>query len=487
MKTFCVVVLLVLCFAVGMAGQQVGSGARPAAVGAPARPAEAAGQGLEEERIAEGEPRTLALWEGKAPGAVGDLEVDRPTITRYAVWWTHEATAAVIVFPGGGYQHLAMNHEGRQIANWLNAAGITAFVVKYRLGPRYHHPVELEDAQRAIRMVRARAKEFRVLPDKIGVMGFSAGGHLASTTETHFDLGNAQAVDPIERVSSRPDFAVLAYPVISFTADYTHVGSRKNLLGENPPAEVLRELSGELNVTAQTPPTFLFSSSTDDDVPPQNSVAFYSALLKAGVPAELHIFERAPHGVGLDFGDLAVGEWSRLLLNWFRVRGVIARVGIEGGDRVRRLVISGEKDQEQDPPSQPEGGAPWPRLLRGRMGGAEKAAGLRGRRPALQVVGLRSFYEGGATRGCGEDRVTATPEIGWGYFWYWVGETCSSQFTALPSSFSWMAMWVMAVVGVAPCQCFSAGGIQTTSPGWTSSTGPPSRWTQPTPDAMISV
>ncbi len=176
---------------------------------------------------------------------------------------------AVIVLPGGSYQHLATNHEGRQIANWLNALGITSFVLKYRLGPRYHHPVELGDAQRAIRMVRARAKEFGVLPDQIGVMGFSAGGHLASTTETHFDAGNPQATDPIERASSRPDFAVLAYPVISFTAEYTHQVSRRNLLGENPAPELVKELSSELNVTPQTPPTFLFSSSTDTVVPPK--------------------------------------------------------------------------------------------------------------------------------------------------------------------------------------------------------------------------
>jgi len=269
------------------------------------------------------EPRTMRLWEGAAPGALGDDEADRPTLTLYAASHDHEPSAAVIVMPGGGYQYLATNHEGRQIANWLNAMGITAFVLKYRLGPRYHHPIELGDAQRAIRMVRARAKEFGVLPNRIGVMGFSAGGHLASTTETHFDSGNPQASDAIERVSSRPDFAVLAYAVISFTAEYTHQGSRKNLLGDNPESGLIRELSSELNVTPQTPPTFLFSSSTDTAVPPENSVLFYLALRKAGVPAELHIFAEAPHGVGLDLNDPAVGEWSRLLLDWFRERKIL--------------------------------------------------------------------------------------------------------------------------------------------------------------------
>jgi acetyl esterase/lipase len=278
---------------------------------------------LQEHQDPSAEPLTIALWVGEAPGSLGDGDSDRPTLTLYAPSSEHSPSAAVIVFPGGGYGYLATNHEGRQIANWLNAMGITAFVLRYRLGPRYRHPVELGDAQRAIRLVRARAREYRVLPDKIGVMGFSAGGHLASTTATHFDSGNPQASDPIDRTSSRPDFAVLAYPVISFTAEYAHLGSRSNLLGDNPGPQLVRELSSELNVTPQTPPTFLFSSSTDTGVPPENSVAFYLALHKAGVPAELHIFENAPHGVGLDLNDPSVGEWSTLLLHWFRERKLI--------------------------------------------------------------------------------------------------------------------------------------------------------------------
>jgi acetyl esterase/lipase len=269
------------------------------------------------------ELQVLRLWEGAAPGALGDAEEDRPTLTLYRASRWDDPRAAVIVIPGGGYHWLAMNHEGRQIANWLNGMGITAFVLKYRLGPKYHHPVELEDAQRAIRMVRARAKEFYVLPDKIGVMGFSAGGHLASTAETHFDAGNAAATDAIERVSSRPDFAVLCYPVITMMAPYAHEGSRENLLGKNAPAELVKEFSNELNVTAGTPPTFLWSSSTDTVVPPENSVGFYLALRKAGVPAELHIFAEAPHGVGLDLGERGVGMWSALLVEWFRGRGIL--------------------------------------------------------------------------------------------------------------------------------------------------------------------
>jgi acetyl esterase/lipase len=218
-----------------------------------------------------------------------------------------------------------MNHEGRQVANWLNAMGISAFVLKYRLGPRYHHPIELGDAQRALRTVRARAAEFGVKPDRIGMMGFSAGGHLTSTAETHFDSGNPNAADLIDRVSSRPDFVVLGYPVISFTAPYTHRGSAQNLLGDSPDPKLLEDLSNELHVNSQTPPTFLFSTSEDTTVPAENSVAFYLALHKAQVPAELHIFQRGPHGVGLDLGDPALGEWPKLLINWLRGLGLLEK------------------------------------------------------------------------------------------------------------------------------------------------------------------
>src|SRR5258708_5359587 len=270
------------------------------------------------------EPTTVPLWPNGVPGALGDEDRDKPTLTIFLPTKNQATGVGLVICPGGGYVGLASNHEGRQVANWLNSMGIAAFVLKYRLGPRYHHPIELGDAQRAIRMVRARATELAVAPDKIGVMGFSAGGHLASTTETHFDSGNPQANDPIDRASCRPDFAVLAYPVISLAAEYTHQGSKKNLLGENPRPELVRELSGEFNVTQQTPPTFLFSTSTDTVVPPENSVAFYLALRKAGVPAELHIFENAPHGVGLDLSDPSVGEWSNLLIHWLHERKLLA-------------------------------------------------------------------------------------------------------------------------------------------------------------------
>jgi acetyl esterase/lipase len=271
------------------------------------------------------EPQTISLWEHGAPGALGNHDDDNPTLTIYLPVDPSASGTAVIVAPGGSYGMLASNHEGRQVANWFNALGVTAFVLKYRLGPRYHHPIELGDAQRAIRLVRSRAKEFGFLADRIGMMGFSAGGHLASTAGTHFDNGNPSASDPIDRVSCRPDFLILAYPVISFTAPYTHQGSATNLLGENADANLRAELSNELHVTPQTPPTFLFSTSADTSVPPENTVAFYLALRKAGVAAEMHIFERGPHGVGLDLSDPVLGKWPVLLANWLRARGLLSK------------------------------------------------------------------------------------------------------------------------------------------------------------------
>jgi acetyl esterase/lipase len=269
------------------------------------------------------ETQTFPLWENGAPGALGHEDIDIPTLTYYPA--AHAVPMAVIVAPGGGYRNLSMNNEGRQIANWLNAVGISAFVLKYRLGPRYHHPIELGDAQRAVRLVRTRAAEYKVKPDRIGIIGFSAGGHLTSTAETHFDSGSPDAADPIDRASSRPDFAILCYAVISFIAPYSHRGSGQMLLGDSPDPKVLEDLSNDLHVTAQTPPTFLFSTSEDTTVPSENSVAFYLALHKAHVPAELHIFQKGPHGVGLDLGDPALGEWPKLLVNWLRGLGVLEK------------------------------------------------------------------------------------------------------------------------------------------------------------------
>jgi acetyl esterase/lipase len=268
-------------------------------------------------------PEIIPLWEGHAPGALGDEDRDKPTLTIYLPRSSTTNGTAIVVAPGGGYGHLDSNHEGRQVANWLNALGITAFVLKYRLGPRYHHPVELGDAQRALRLVRSRAQEFHIRSNRVGMMGFSAGGHLASTAATHFDDGDPSAADPVDRVSCRPDFLVLGYPVISFTAPYTHQGSVTNLLGENPDPKLREELSNELQVKPQTPPTFLFTTSGDTAVLAENSFAFYLALRKAGVPAEMHIFESDLHSVGLALNDPALDEWPTLLANWLRGKGLL--------------------------------------------------------------------------------------------------------------------------------------------------------------------
>jgi acetyl esterase/lipase len=260
------------------------------------------------------------LWPSGAPGALGNEDADKPSLTFYLPEATRATGTGVVVCPGGGYQMLAMDHEGKQIAQWLNSIGIAAFVLKYRLGPRYHHPAPLLDAQRAIRIVRSRAQELHVSPHDIGIWGFSAGGHLASTASTHFDAGDPKAADPADRASSRPDFAILAYPVISFTTEYTHTGSRDNLLGKNPDPKLVEFLSSEKQVTRDTPPTFLFHTDEDDGVPSENSVLYYLALRRAGVPAEMHIFQHGPHGVGLAPTDQVLSLWSHCLANWLKAR-----------------------------------------------------------------------------------------------------------------------------------------------------------------------
>jgi acetyl esterase/lipase len=268
-------------------------------------------------------PQAMPLWPDGAPGALGTADADIPTLTPFLVPAGHGVGTAVIVCPGGGYGALATDKEGDQFARWFNSLGVSAFVLKYRLGPKYHHPVELGDAQRAIRTVRARAAEYRVSPDRVGIMGFSAGGHLASTAGTHFDTASANPADPIDKVASRPDFLILAYPVISFTTPYVHRGSMRNLLGDNPDPKLVESLSNELQVTAQTPPTFLFHTNGDTGVPAENSVLFYLALRKAGVPAEIHIYEKGPHGVGMAPNDAALFTWTSRLADWLRVRGLL--------------------------------------------------------------------------------------------------------------------------------------------------------------------
>jgi len=278
-------------------------------------------------------PQTIPLWPNGTPGALGDADADKPELTFYRAG---RSGTAVIIAPGGAYRNLSMDGEGRQEAYWFNAMGVSAFVLKYRLTP-YHHPAELNDAQRAIRIVRARAQEFGIQPDRIGMMGFSAGGHLTATAGTHFDSGNAGAADPMERVSSRPDFLILCYPVISFQPGVAgsnvlsaYASSGRNLLGDNPDAATLNNLSDELQVTAQTPPTFLYHTTNDNLVAVENSVQFYLALRKAHVPAEMHLFENGPHGSGMGLTDPSLSAWPTLLMNWMRGRGLLTGTGGRG-------------------------------------------------------------------------------------------------------------------------------------------------------------
>ncbi len=263
----------------------------------------------------------LLLWPDGAPGRKGEEEEDRPSLAVYRPPAERATGAAVVVCPGGGYGFLAVDHEGQQVAAWLNGLGITAFVLRYRIAPRYGHPAPLQDARRAMRTVRARAGEWDLDPGRIGIWGFSAGGHLAATAGTQFDTGNPRAEDRIECASCRPDFLILAYPVISFTEECAHVGSRRNLLGDAPTPELVEQMSAERQVTAETPLTFLFHTDEDEGVPPENSVLFYLALRRAGIPVELHVYERGPHGVGLAPSDPVLSSWGDRLADWLRTRG----------------------------------------------------------------------------------------------------------------------------------------------------------------------
>jgi acetyl esterase/lipase len=274
---------------------------------------------------AHGNREFLLLWPAGAPGALGTEAVDKPKITIYRAPAEKANGASVVVCPGGGYGVVAADHEGKQVAEWLNSFGVSAFVLQYRLGPRYHHPAPLQDAQRAIRLVRSKAREFGIDPRRVGILGFSAGGHLSSTAGTHFDAGRATDVDPIDHESSRPDFMVLAYPVISLVSPFTHKGSLANLLGSDPDPKLVESLSNELQVTKDTPPTFLFHTADDPGVPVANSIVFFEALQKAGVPAEMHIFAHGPHGVGLAPKDPALSTWPALCAAWMKGLGVLDR------------------------------------------------------------------------------------------------------------------------------------------------------------------
>lgn len=264
----------------------------------------------------------IVLWPAGAPGAIGNEALDIPTLTPYLPPKEKATGAAIIVCPGGGYTHLA-DHEGAPVAEWLNSFGVTAFVLKYRLGPRYQHPAPLLDAARAIRLVRSKATEWALDPERIGILGFSAGGHVASTVGTHFDAGKAGASDPIDRSSSRPNLMVLIYPVITMR-DKAHAGSKKNLIGDKPSPELVTLLSNDEQVTKETPPTFLVHTMNDTAVPVENSMGFAAALRRVGVPFELHLYERGPHGFGLGGGDPILSTWPDRCADWLRVHGFAA-------------------------------------------------------------------------------------------------------------------------------------------------------------------
>jgi acetyl esterase/lipase len=266
----------------------------------------------------------LKLWEGDAPGATGKEEKDTPALFLYPAPKDKATGAGIVVCPGGGYGGLAVDHEGEQVAQWLNSIGVNAYVLRYRLGSAgYRHPVMMNDVNRAIRTVRAKASEWNNDPHRIGVLGFSAGGHLASTAVTHWDEGKADAADPIDRVSCRPDWGVLVYPVITMTSPYTHNGSRENLLGKTPDAELVELMSNEKQVNAKTPPCFLVHSVDDKVVPPENSLMFAASLTKNGVPFGMVILEKGGHGYGLGGKDPVLSTWPALCAQWMRGRGFL--------------------------------------------------------------------------------------------------------------------------------------------------------------------
>jgi acetyl esterase/lipase len=269
----------------------------------------------------------LLLWPEGAPGALGSEPADIPTLTPYLPSPERATGAAVVICPGGGYGNLA-SHEGEGYARFLNEHGIAAFVLKYRLGSnQYRHPAMLQDAARALRFVRSNVAEWGVDPGRIAIMGSSAGGHLAASLLTHFDAGQPDHPDPVERQSSRPDIGILCYPVITM-GEGTHQGSRRNLLGPEPSPELVRLLSTEKQVTLQTPPTFLWHTSEDAAVPVSNSLSFASALAAHGVPFDLHVYEKGGHGMGLgsrDYDPSKHHPWTRDLLFWLAGQGFVDR------------------------------------------------------------------------------------------------------------------------------------------------------------------
>ena len=272
-------------------------------------------------------PRDLEpvpLWPNGAPGAKGNTAADIPTLIPYLLEG-RENRPAVVICPGGGYGGLAMSHEGHEIAAWLNRNGIHAFICNYRhRGKGYGHPYPLMDAQRAIRIVRGNSTKWKVEPDRVGILGFSAGGHLASSSATHDSIGKLDASDPLNGLECRPDFAVLCYAVIGFGKSYTHRGSQRNLLGKNPAPDLIRFYSNENRVDKKTCPTFLWHTAEDRSVPAENSVRYFLQCQKHGVPSSLHVFEKGRHGIGLAKSTPAARKWPDLCISWLSASGFIA-------------------------------------------------------------------------------------------------------------------------------------------------------------------
>jgi acetyl esterase/lipase len=283
------------------------------------------------------EGRVIPLWPEGVPGALPNGGVERvedgrvynvqiPTLTAFPAPAASATGTAVIICPGGSYGRLAVAHEGSELVKRLNAVGVSAFILKYRL-VEFGHPAPLRDVLRAVRIVRSRAPELGVRPDRIGVLGSSAGGHLAASAGTLFDAHEGRTGAELDAVSARPDFLVLLYPVITMTTPYTHALSRRNLIGDAPAPALIERLSLETQVTPSTPPTFLVHTAEDTSVPLENSLLFFQALRRAGVPAELHLFEKGPHGFGTASGLGPTSDWPKRLEDWMRFHGWLDPAG----------------------------------------------------------------------------------------------------------------------------------------------------------------
>ena len=271
----------------------------------------------------------VKLWPKGTPGEVVSPKpeetfdgrrvryVSEPTLTVYLPSKEQNTGVAVVICPGGGYGIEAMDHEGYDVADFLQSHGIAGIVLKYRL-PYGHSELPLQDAQQAMRMVRFHAEEWRIDPTKVGIAGFSAGGHLASTLSTHFDSGKKDAEDTIDRLSSRPDFSILLYPVVTFKEEWGHMGSRENLIGKTNDWRIIERFCNELQVTSQTPPAFIALADDDTAVKPRNSIEYYLALKREGIPAELHIFKEGGHGFGMHKTGKAHDQWPLMVVEWMK-------------------------------------------------------------------------------------------------------------------------------------------------------------------------